>query len=1134
MSDLRALLADQAARETAAFGLAQNVVVEAGAGTGKTTLLVRRLAALLLGPQDAPAVEEVVALTFTDKAAGDIKLRLAETLAAAAAFLDGAPQNETARARAAELISAIEARFKRPRAEMSRRCRQALADLDKAAVGTIHSFAARVLRLYPVEAGVDPDFTVDDSERLFDDLFESEWARWLDVELGEQAPQREAWLEALTRAPLESVEGLARALCREGAELSAAGQAQPALAREMLSLAGKLERLARVQPKADGRSKINESLTAVLARLKGMAEALSSENPPWPAAPEPSAEDIATKKWPKSWDSAGAPLYELARRLAEESCGADEVLTRRAAALVRPFAETFRRAYTRRGFISFEGLLRRARDLVRDHLEVRDALKRRCRAFLIDEFQDTDPLQGEFLLFLAEEPGGRARRWDEVRLAPGRLFVVGDPKQSIYRFRGADMAAYQRFTRRILDSPGAAFCVLGVNFRSPGALLSPVNAVFPKIMAYEEDLQPEYKALVPAATASAQGSSAPPAGGPALEFVISESDEEALGAEESRQAQFQWLADWIVENCGPDRRWGLGDAAVLLRSSSSLRPLLDAFKARGIPYAVEMEKSFYGAPEIIDFLNLLAALDDPADKVALAGLLRSPLCALDDAELYRLARGGALSYLRDPAPGLLPEESRARVKKLFAALRRLRGRVGREPLGVLARRILGELPLLELASCAYHGEQSAANILKFARLALESSEGAGSSLREFVDFARQEAQSSDREGESPLADEHLQAVRILTVHKAKGLEFPLVFLADAGAGQNAAGRREKAYFANWSLDAAGLRLPKAACGAAMARLEILEKERQDKETVRLLYVAMTRAKEKLVILGGPKPRTSSLAWWLAAAGAWPDASQTKISLSGVVVPVHRSRLEAGAARGQARIPEEKGALDVEALAELWLGREALRARCAAKPWSVSPTRAAGEAEKRRRPAAEEDESGTGPVESSSAGGVAADGALVGRVCHRVLEAWDFKAGAAFTDKILERAALEAASGLSRAEPAADWGAAAREAAAVLRKFLRSQAAERLSRADILGREIPFVYEEDGAVMRGVIDVLFRERERLVVADYKSEKVSARDVAARKEKYAAQGRAYAAAVEKTLGEKPEFQLIFLRAPGLNAT
>ena len=248
----------------------------------------------------------------------------------------------------------------------------------------------------------------------------------------------------------------------------------------------------------------------------------------------------------------------------------------------------------------------------------------------------------------------------------------------------------------------------------------------------------------------------------------------------------------------------------------------------------------------------------------------------------------------------------------------------------------------------------------------------------------------------------------------------------------------------------------------------------------------------------------------------------------------RTKFESGTARGQALIPEEKGALDAAALAELWRGREDLRVRCAAKPWSVSPTRASGEAEKRRRPAAEEDEPGTGPAQSSGAVGAAEDGALVGRVCHRVLEAWDFKAGTAFADKALAQAALEAAAGLSRAEPGSHWAAAARAATAVLQKFLRSPTAVRLSRADILGREIPFIYEEDGAVMRGVIDVLFRERERLVVADYKSEKVSARDVAARREKYAAQGRAYAEAIEKTMGEAPEFRLIFLREPGLSAT
>ncbi|MDE1976899.1 MAG: UvrD-helicase domain-containing protein, partial [Elusimicrobia bacterium] len=1115
MSEGAAVLADAREREIAAFGLAQNAVVEAGAGTGKTTLLVRRLAALLLGPQDAPAVEEVVALTFTEKAAGDVKIRLAKALADAAAFLEGAPQSDKARIFSEELVGAVEARFKRPRAEMARRCRQALADLDKAAVGTIHSFAARVLRLYPVEAGVDPDFTVDDSERLFDDLFESEWARWLDAELGENAPRKEAWLEILTRAPLESVEALARALCGEGAELFRAGRAQPGLARALHELAAELERAARGRPNPGGNSKIHESLAAVLARLKGMAMAAEKEDPPWPGAPEPDASEIATKDWPKKWDQAGAPLYALARGLAKESCGADEVLVRRAALLVMPFAESFRRAYARRGFVSFEGLLRRARDLVRDRLDVRSALKRRYRAFLIDEFQDTDPLQGEFLIFLAEETAGRARRWEETKLSPGRLFVVGDPKQSIYRFRGADMAAYQRFTAHILASSGAAECVLSVNFRSPAALLSPVNAVFPRVMAYEKDLQPEYKELV-LRPPDPQAQAPSPAQEPALEFVVAEGGGGKLSADESRRAQFEWLSAHIAEGFGPGKARGFSDAAVLLRSSSSLLPLLDAFKARGIPYAVEMEKSFYGAPEIVDFLNVLAALDDPADKIALAGLLRSPLCALDDAELWRLAREGGLTYLRDLAPKVLSEDSRARARKFFAAMRSLRARVGRESLGALALRVLGELPFLELTSCAYHGEQSAANVLKFARLAQDASEGAGASLREFIDSARKEAKRPDREGESPLADEHLDAVRILTVHRAKGLEFPVVFLADVGVSPNKAGRRGEALLAGWSSEAVGLRLPKAACGAAMARLEISEKERQDKETVRLLYVAMTRAMARLVVLGGPKPGAGSLGEVLSEAGAWPGAEDSAMALGGLQIPVRRAKVSEQAPRPAAPRLWEESALDVEVLARIWREREALAALSALEPWTLSPTRVLGEADKRRRRAAAEDEE-PGHGEDGPARSGAAAGAMVGRVCHRVLESWNFSAGAQFKDADLARAAERAAQELAGAEPEENWASAAWEAAGVLSGFLRSSAGLRLSRVEILGREIPFIYGQKGAVLRGVIDVLYREDGLLVVADFKSEKVSAKDAAARREKYAVQGQDYAAAIEKTMGE-----------------
>ncbi|MHB2025378.1 MAG: UvrD-helicase domain-containing protein [Elusimicrobiota bacterium] len=1102
---------DFEARALARFELSKNIVVEAGAGTGKTSLLIGRILSLLLGPAQAPPISQIVALTFTDKAAGEIKMRLARCLSEAAAFLEGAVIDDEAAARAADLLRSISSRFSAPSDVILERCRRALVDFDRAPIGTIHAFASGILRLYPIEAGVDPDFSVDDSGRLFNDLFESEWAQWLDEELGENPSRKEEWLWVLTRAPISGIEALCRALCREGVDFTAACGENPAAAAGISELAAALLRAAKDQPQPSGTSKIGKSLSVIMARLNGMAQsAAKGDAAAWDGR-DPEVGEIATKDWPKSWNQAFSSLYARARALALKSSAAQDILARRACGLVLPFVRKFNRSRSRRGFVSFDGILSRARDLVRDHLEVRDELKNRYRAFLIDEFQDTDPLQGELLLFLAEEAGGRAREWTGARLSPGRIFVVGDPKQSIYRFRGADIAAYQKFCDFILASPGSAFCALTANFRSPAEMLSPINAIFPSVLRPEKGVQPEYRALEPARFEGRKSQDA------AVEFVgVRRADDGKISAEESRRAQFSWAARWISENCGSGKNIGFKDAAILLRSASALSGLLDALKTEGVPYATDVEKNFYGAPEILDFLNLLRALNDPEDRIALTGLLRSPLCALEDAHILRLSESRAMNYLKTLPSGLLPQESMARVRALFSALGSLRLLVGREPLGDLIRRILEQTPLLEISARVYYGEQSAANILKLARMAWESSEASGLSLGEFIEAVRLEMDGFAREGESPLADERLDAVRILTVHKAKGLEFPVVFLVDACAKPRP-GKNEAVFAFDWNSQTAGVRIPGAACGAGMAWIEDMSLPREKAESARLLYVAMTRAKEKLFVMGGIAAHSGSLAAWLNEAGAWPLAPEAKeLPLKGCRVPARWIFMEAARAVPVVKISADAKILaaDASLLTTAWKKRLHLRDEAVEKPWIMTPTKLANEPDKSRF-----------HIEDDERNQPSSAGALVGSVCHKALESWNFQAAGDV------RAAAENASlVLRRLEPAAPWPAIEKEAADILSAFFNSEAARDISRAEVLGREIPFIVDCDGAVMRGSIDVLYRLDGRLIVADYKSGKIPGKIGAAARKKYAVQGEAYCRAVQAALGERPEFRLIFLREPG----
>ena len=1072
--------ADQEHRDRARLELRANAVVEAGAGTGKTTLLTDRLVFQLLGGEHAVEVTRLVALTFTEKAAAEIKVRLADKL------------SEVAAGSGARLLEEVRARFGLPAEEAARLARRALEDLDKAQIGTIHSFAAHVLRLFPVEAGVDPGFTVDDG-RFFEELFESEWAAFLDEELGENPPREAAWLEALRLCRLEDLRGLAYELAAEKLDLDAAGRPDAETAAQLEELADEVSLLKKL-PDPGGRSKILESIDAAARRLRALAAAARSAQAP---APERlPAEDLPARTWPKTWaDFADSrPLYEKALEAANAATPEGDALVRRACALVAPFARRFRRAYARRGFVSFEGLLRRARDLVRDHPQAREELKRRYAALFIDEFQDTDPLQGEFLMFLAEAPGRCAAGWEAAKLGAGRLFVVGDPKQSIYRFRGADIAAYQRFTERILAAGSASACDLQANFRSPLGLIGPVNAVFEELMQPLDGLQAPYKPLLAAGDAT-----------PALELAVVDG---AADADEARAKEAAFIGDWIARECGPGRRWRLRDVAVLARTSRPFPELIDALRARGIAYAIETERGFYGAPEVLDLVNLLRALDDPEDGIALAGLLRSPLAAVEDQALYELARSGKLRYSA--------RTGHARADMLFAQLRALRAGVGRKPVGELVAEALRQTNLLELAARAYHGAQTVANLTKFSRLAAQASDERGLTLKEFVGELLEQLESPEGEGESPLADEHLEAVRVLTIHKSKGLEFPVVFLTNA-SGRPHAGRGRGAV-ADWGSGAVGLRL--RGCGAAsaaMARLEPQEKERQRHELLRLLYVALTRAKSRMIVVGAAKPASGSLSALLRQAGAWPDPDDAGggAAVGAFSLPVSRAGAAAAVAASPAQAPGSAAdpSADVAALARRWRQRVAARDAAVSRPRTAAPSRAAG-----RAPLSEEET----PSRTAAA--------LLGSLCHKVLETADLARpprGAA-----LDAAVEGAARALSRLAPSDGWSAARAEARQILERWFASPAAAALSGAEILGREAPFCYEEDGVLVRGAIDLIYRKDGRVWVADYKTSDADERNVAALRAGFAAQGRAYCRAVERAWAESGVgFRLIFLRRPDL---
>ncbi|HXG52063.1 MAG TPA: UvrD-helicase domain-containing protein [candidate division Zixibacteria bacterium] len=1119
MSSADLILPDARERERAATTFDRNVVVTAGAGTGKTTLLVDRLVHLVLREPDPVPITRIVALTFTNKAAAEMRLRLRERLHSYVAVrLDSSPPDADA-AKAAAAVRDLIGRYQLSKGEIDRRCGEALRQIERSYIGTLHSFAALLLRLYPAEAGVDPQFSEDDG-LAFRKHFAEQWSLWLDRELGREGGRRGAWRALLDAIDLETLEQVASSLCSEMVPLeslcgSGAAEELDAVLRSWLAAEAQTAReLLRRYP--EERHQLDRWLRHCLAVIEGVlkdgeiAPGAFAEQKRW----------FAEKGLRRAGGWSDADFRELQRlaRVARGLLGGDRAVTAVLRELLVPLAESCRRSFVQAGFVSFDGLLVRARNLLRDHNAVREELKGLFKAILVDEFQDTDPVQYELILYLSERPGESANDWRAVRLQPGKVFVVGDPKQSIYAFRRADIQGYLDVVERLILPQGGTECRLTTNFRSAPGILDVVNGVFEPLIRERSGLQPRYVPIEPPRRpeASPDRSSLPRV---LLRRVESS---ETLNADRARRLEAESLARWLEEAVlgkvmlpGPNGEAPARprDIAFLFRKLTDVHLYLEPLRRRGIRYVVEGEKHFYATQEIVDAVNLLRAVDNPYDRAALVGLLRSAVGGLSDTEIYRLHAEGLLDYrsLRRPAAGAA--RALEPVRDLYAALDRLHLETRLMPVPDAVERVFDAVPIRLLAARSFSGEQAVANLEKIRQQAAVLSRQGPATFKAVIAQLERRVLEVEEESESALAEETVDAVKILSIHKAKGLEFPIVVLPDA-RGAVAPGRPETGVRYDWSTGLIGLRAGEHANPAAIY-LDEAGRRREEEEQKRLFYVAMTRAREHLVLSSPP----------------------LKVDGGSFVAMLQESVPELTSLRRPGRIAVGKGTLQVEVVYET---PQPPRRRPAAQR---TPPRESWESFARQWAARqrEYDEAGRTPLfvsptalERQEKGAprrrrdlfTALDPRLVGILAHRFLQALDFRAardGAALEDE-LERfleALPEAGIGPSRA-------AMLRELREIFKGFASSPAFAELASADILGREVPLLMPWGGRIMEGVIDLVYEREGRLYLADYKTERVRPAELRQAARRYRGQARIYACAAASALGrEVAGFKVIFVR-------
>lgn len=1054
--------------------LGVNRVVEAGAGTGKTTLLIDRLCLCVLA--QATPVEKLVALTFTEKAAAEIKTRFIFKLQQLVQAIRTHGQDRT--------LELLRTYFNVPDTELAARAEQALLHLDRASIGTIHGFCAEILKMFPLEAHLSPNAQIDSGYRATQ-IFEEHWNRFLDSELGVNAPQASVWKQVLAEISLHELEVFAQELCAVTPVAYDYDSHRRLLCTQCAQKAARLQELyAFYVPSGKKPRNIEKALLWAADSLKRTVCFLQAESvPPAPANECPAA--AACKDWAPEDVEEAKDLISFAQKVTPEN----QKIFLAAYHLLLPLAKTVRAAQEEQGVLGFDALIIKTRNLLQQNLYVRRVLKEKFEALFIDEFQDTDPIQGELLLFLAEEKSGAATRWQDVRLQPGKLLVVGDPKQSIYRFRGADITAYELFTDLILKQGGEK-SFLQTNFRSESEIIEAANQICSRAMVQQSAFQPAY---VPIFTDK-------PACGQAVDWLfITPPAEGKPGADEFRHNQAECLARWICKNVGKmslkdGRLLSYRDIALLTRVGTTSRIYTDALRRYAIPFNTETDKDFFRKQEINDLLLVLRVAADPEDKIALAGVLRSPFGGLTDEELYQLVKEGNLSL------SALCKNPRTQV--CGAHLRNLSQLAGRVCLHELVNRVLADTFLPEACAAAYDGERTLAYLYQVAALAQQYETQNGGNLAGFLtDLQTRLAENPDLLTLPP-ADESADAVSILTVHKSKGLEFPVVILADLPRKESGGTVRPPQHLFSWQYNMYGLRAGKI-CDVNLAFLEEEQKKHSRCEEVRILYVALTRAKEKLVLVADARPGAEKAAVPFTAAGLWPDGKTPQVTTpdGDFQIPVEYQAYEPPRDFLYRTHPQTAASAHPARAWATWhqayTARQAAYEEQLATAQKRAPSQFLGEI-----PLSQEQQRG----------------AELGTICHLALEQLLTSPGADIVAVCRQAAQQVGAAGR------------AQEAAQLIGPFVASALFKEISGCPLLACEMPFTVSlPDGSTQNGVMDAVLQTPQGIWVIDYKTDQVSpGGEKALFAQKYQAQLAQYRQAAQKIFpGQPVRVSAVFVR-------
>ena len=838
-------LPDERHRIRALTDLGATLLVEAAAGTGKTSLLAGRVVMLLAS--GVPA-REIAAITFTEFAAGELRERVTRFLADA---LARRPPEELELAFAEGVTSAQRLALEAARGR-----------LDELTCTTIHQFCHDLLRIYAVEAGIDPGADIIDVAQC-DLAFASIFERWLRKRLDAVGTADDPIVRVAENDPI-GAERLLRAL----AEFRRAHRTARPLRSDIDPGAdrGFVESVAEFRAWFDGANgpapaeRDLRDLEELAGHFRGQFDPLPGFDELWRLAHPPRVSimrarvfDLHRYQRRGAWRRAAGAAETT--RLADEAAGHygrcaeafRELMGRLATAIVSIFSEeldtlwtTFEHFKRDAAVLDFDDLLYTTRQVLRRHNAVREAAATRFQRILVDEFQDTDPIQCE-IVFLLASSGEAVGPWHERRLLPGRLFMVGDPKQAIYRFRGADVATYRQARAAVeRQFPGNVIRVTA-NFRSCAEILVYVDRCFQTPLGAQEA---GYVALE--ATRGEPDHGLPCVAKIKVD-VLPQTRVDNIRDEEARivaETCTHLIGNVSIRRRGEASVLTPGDIALLAPTGTELWRYERALEEAGLPFSSQAGKNLYRRQEAQDLVALVRTLADSRDTLALGALLRGPLVGLTEQELLDVTaslRGdgatdsGQLSLRTDPASIEHPL-----LRETLLVLRDLRRRVQSTTPSLLIAEAVERLearPILMARS-----RDQASRAISNVDAILERARAYG--VRGFRQFAQElnaewSRHASHAEG---VVDAEGQSIEIVTIHSSKGLEWPVVIPINTASGarplQQFVHRRADDTL-HWVL---GEIVP-PSLGEAMAS----EAAEASQERLRLLYVACTRAMDLLVL-----------------------------------------------------------------------------------------------------------------------------------------------------------------------------------------------------------------------------------------------------------------------------------------------